>query len=70
MSDIIKPSALKAEADAHARAGRIEAALDGYDKAVSLSPRCSTLLCNRSLMAVKLGRHEDALDDAVGENGV
>ena len=63
MSDL--EARLKATADADAKAGRIEAALEGYNKALSVSPLCSTLLCNRSLMAVKLGKHKEALDDAV-----
>lgn len=46
------------------REGRLEDALRWYGDAVQRSAGCPASLCNRSLVLTKLGRYEEAVEDA------
>eukprot|EP00873_Tetraselmis_striata_P007391 jgi/Tetstr1/427655/TSEL_017780.t1 len=62
--DALTALGCREEGNAAFREGRLEDALRWYGDAVQRSAGCPASLCNRSLVLTKLGRYEEAVEDA------
>lgn len=58
-----KADGIIAEANEHARAGRLTEAIDGYTRAIKLAPRNPSAYHNRAIAYAGTGEHDKAISD-------